>query len=402
MTLVASDRADLIELTRSLIRIPSVYRPSSDPPQTELAVAELVREFAVSIGAVVDWSEPAPRRPVVIATIDLGSPGRTLLYEAHTDTVTEGDHSQWDHDPFSGDLDGDWIHGRGAIDTKGNVAAALIAARALCRSPQGLAGRIVLCFPCDEEDQMIGIKAFVAAGGADGIDAAIICEPEENRVCTMQKGAMRWRIDVNGKMAHGAMPREGANPIPALAAALAELQAMDQEVARLHGRHPFLGWPSVTPTIVRAPAAGEPQVNVVPASAWVGIDVRTIPGQDHRDLNDQARARLDAVPTEPEVTMRLNVVEDRPWTQTPADAAIVLAAKDAVAEVTRAAALVDGVPGTTDGTYLHLAGVPIVTIGAGNREMPHQANERVSCTELLVTAQIYEAIGRRFLGTAHD
>jgi succinyl-diaminopimelate desuccinylase len=176
---------------------------------------------------------------------------------------------------------------------------------------------------------------------------------------------------------------------------VAGIQAAERE---RHGRHATLGWPTLTPTIVQAPAVGEAQINVVPDGCFVAIDVRTIPGQDHGRLVDEVRASLERLRADdPAIDARLEVIEDRPWTETSEADPLVAAVAEAVRRETGQDPVFDGVPGTTDGTYLHLAGVPIVTIGAGRRDLPHQANEQVEITELATTARIYRTAALLYL-----
>ena len=82
---------------------------------------------------------------------------------------------------------------------------------------------------------MLGAKHFVASGLAADVDGAIVCEPEAGEICAVAKGALRLRVDFTGKMAHGAMPHHGRNPIQAVAALLVALRALE---ADLQGPHP--------------------------------------------------------------------------------------------------------------------------------------------------------------------
>jgi succinyl-diaminopimelate desuccinylase len=389
---------EAVRLTRELVRIPSVYRPRQSPPATETAVADYVEAYLRDLGLAVVREEPEPGRPVLMTEIDSGRPGRTLLFEAHLDTVTEGDPTVWIHDPFAAELHEGILHGRGTTDTKGNLAAALAALRSLVQDAGPFAGRVVFCAPCDEEDRMLGIKHFIATGRAADIDGAIICEPEENHVCVAQKGAMRVGLTFSGRMAHGAMPYAGVNPIPRAASAVAAIAKIEAEEQDRHGSHPTLGWPTLTPTILQAPITGDPQFNVIPDSCFVAVDIRTIPGQDHELLIDRLRAAFDRLAAaDHDFNVRLEVLEDRPWTETSVDDPLVVALAEAVRQETGSEPIFDGVPGTTDGTYLHLAGVPIVTTGAGRRDLPHQANEWVSVDELAATARIYRRGALLFL-----
>ncbi len=282
------DTDALVAFTRDLVRIPSVYDPArglSEQPAAELVEAQM-RAFGWS--PIVDVV--ADGRPNVIAVLDgdRDRPGRTLMFEGHTDVVTEGDERAWSVDPFGAELRDGRIYGRGSADMKSGVAAMLFAADAVVRSGS-FPGRLVVAALVDEEGMMAGVRDFVARGHADGIDGAICCEPEGGEICHAAKGALRLRIDLTGKMAHGAMPFEGRNPNRAAAAVIAALTDLERRLQDAHDEHEHLGTTWITPTVLRA---GEPaQMNVLPAQAALWIDVRTIPGVEHDALVGGCRRR---------------------------------------------------------------------------------------------------------------
>ena len=391
------DEDELIRLTRELVRIKSVYRPEAEDGNEERA-ARFVAGYLRKMGLQVHYEEVVPGRPNVIALLDFRRPGKTPLFEAHTDVVTEGDPEAWSHDPFGAVMENGRIYGRGACDTKGNLAAAISAVRAIKRSGADLAGKIILCIPCDEEGMMIGIKDFIRRGWARGVDGAIICEPEENQLCIAQKGAMRVLVRTYGKMAHGAMPLTGINPNTRMARLLLELEKLERRERERVGEHPYLGWPSITPTILRSPVKGEPQINVVPDQCEAALDIRTVPGQEHESLRRQMEEILDDLGKEdPHFKASIEVIEERPWTETDKENGIVVAVAEAYREITGREPVYNGVPGATDGTFLHLAGVPIVTTGAGDRHIPHHADEYVEIDELIETTKIYCLAALKFL-----
>ena len=125
----------------------------------------------------------------MIATIDGDRPGRTLLFEGHTDVVTEGDEDAWSVDPFGAELRDGRIYGRGSADMKSGVAAMLFAADAVVRAGS-FPGRLVVAALVDEEGMMSGVRDFVARGRADGIDGAICCEPEGGEICHRRQGRL--------------------------------------------------------------------------------------------------------------------------------------------------------------------------------------------------------------------
>jgi succinyl-diaminopimelate desuccinylase len=391
------DRGELIRFTRELVRIPSVFCPK-DPEGNEARVARYVADYLDGEGFEVRMEEVSSGRPNVWALWRGDRSGKTLLFEGHTDVVTEGRAEEWRYPPFGAELVGSRLYGRGSCDTKGNLAAAVMAVRAIKDSGVPFAGRLLLCHPVDEEGMMSGIKHFIRQGHAEGVDGAVICEPEENQLCVAQKGAMRVEVTVRGKMAHGAMPLSGVNPVTRAARFVVAVEALEQEEIARYGEDPLLGYPSITPTILLGPAGGEPQINVIPASAYVALDVRTVPGQSHTEIVARLKDRLAGLKAEdPDFEAELEVIEERPPTETEMDDPLVRAMTAAYTQLTGRPPRYNGVPGATDGTFLHAwADVPVVTTGAGDRAIPHHRDEWVDVDELLMTCRLYAATAMYF------
>ena len=386
------DREQLVRLAGDLVRISSVYRPE-EAGGNEGNAAGFVADYLRNSGFEVRTEEVAPRRPNVWAMWEGDRPGKSLLFEAHTDVVTEGSAEEWEHPPFAAERMGGRLYGRGACDTKGNLAAAVVAVRAIRDSGVSFPGTLILCHPVDEEGMMTGIKAFIENGHAEGVDAAVICEPEENQICTSQKGALRVEVAVRGRMAHGAMPLSGVNPVTRAARFVVAVEELEREEVERHGEDPFLGYPSLTPTILRGPDCGDPQINVIPASAYVALDIRTVPAQSHEELVGRLKDVLARLRSEdPDFDATLEVIEERPPTETPKDESLVGAMAKAYEHLTGEEPRYNGVPGATDGTFLSAwAGIPIVITGAGKREVPHHADEWVDEDELLAACKLYAA-----------
>jgi len=386
------EREELASFARELVRIPSVYRPE-EAEGSEERVARFLADYLEREGFEVHTEDVAPGRPNVWAVWEGEGQGKTLLFEGHTDVVTEGRAEDWSYPPFAAELVEGRIYGRGACDTKGNLAAAIMAVRAIKDSGVPFPGRLILCHPVDEEGMMTGIKAFIERGHAEGVDAAIICEPEENQLCVTQKGALRVEVTVRGRMAHGAMPLSGLNPVTRAARFVVAVEELERGEMERHGEDPYLGYPSLTPTILMGPDAGEPQINVIPASAYVALDIRTVPGQSHEEIVrglEEIIARLES--EDPDFDAEMEVIEERPWTETPVEEPLVRAMAAAYTELTAEEPRYNGVPGATDGTFLNFwANIPIVTTGAGEREIPHHRDEWVSVDELLTTCRLYAA-----------
>jgi succinyl-diaminopimelate desuccinylase len=384
---------DAVALTQALVRIPSVNRPEEG--LSEAKAAAFVAEWMRGRGWEPLVEEVAPGRPNVVCLLEGDAPGPTLLFEGHTDVVTEGARELWSVDPFGGEIRDGRLYGRGAADMKAGVAAMLFAAAAVERSGR-FPGRIVVAALADEEGMMLGAKRFCTGETAAGVDAAIVCEPEGWEVCTAQKGALRLRLDARGKMAHGAMPQHGVNPAPALAAFVEAVGRHERRLQDEHGTHPTLGPTYLTPTVIRA--GDELQLNVIPALAWLAVDVRTSPAVDHAELVVRLRAEAERIAGETGVQLELSIVDDRPSTETPADEAVVRAVVDAHRERFGEPPAYGGVPGATDGTILWRdLGIPVVVYGPGGKWIAHQVDEYVEVDEIGDYAELYADAALRFL-----
>jgi succinyl-diaminopimelate desuccinylase len=400
LSLVDEDK--VIRWTQELVRIPSVYRPEKG--EAEEPAARWVEARLKEIGLETTFEVVEPGRPNVIGLWRGAEGGKTLMFEGHTDVVTEGDVTQWTYPPFEARIVDGKMYGRGANDMKGGLVAAICAIKAIVESGVQLGGDILIGAMCDEEGHMMGIKHFVEQGWADNVDAAIICEPEENHLCISQKGVMWVRVTATGKMAHGAMPLTGVNaayPIAEFLVAMRELEAA--QIAQ-HGKHEFLGQPSITPTILRSPVRGEPQNNVMPAQTEVVLDIRLIPGQSPQEIEAQIEAACDAVHAKDEgVTFEVDVLETRAPTATDRDEPVVKVLDQAYRDLTDKEPVYGGVPGSTDGTILNSrAGVPIVTCGPGDIYIPHHVDEWLGLDELIEATKLYVLATLRFLGVAEE
>ena len=177
---------------------------------------------------------------------------------------------------------------------KSGLAAAMVAAAAFKRAGVGLRGKLVVGALVDEEDGMIGVRHLCETAVGRELDAAIICEPEENELCLEQRGVVWARFRVRGKMAHGAMPEAGINPdrVPRPAAGRAP-PALERRLRKACEKSRYLRPPTVTPTIIQGPPprVGVPQSNVIPAVAETTFDIRLTPGIG----DDGIRAELEAI-----------------------------------------------------------------------------------------------------------
>jgi len=393
------DKNELVELTRNLIKIDSVIRPETG--NTEAKVVEFIANWIrTELELEPEINEVLPGRENIILKIDSGRPGKTLMFEGHTDVVSEGVISLWKHDPFGAVIEDGKIYGRGSCDMKAGVAVNLLTVKAMLKSKVEFSGRIILGILCDEEDLMLGVQDFIKQGHADNVDACLVSEPEENQLCISMKGALRIKLTVHGKMAHGAMPLAGINPNTRLAWIILAFQEYEESLKEEFGEDEYLGWPSVTFTVIQSPPPPEPpQLNVMPGESVAYVDIRTIPGQDHKEIKEALGNILKELGNQdPDFNVTMDYLADKPVVSMSKDEPIVLTAAAVYKDLTGKEPVYNGVPGATDGTYLRdLKGIPCLVNGPGPRHIPHQTDEYVEIDELVESLKLYVLTTYRFL-----
>jgi acetylornithine deacetylase len=189
-----------LTLLRDLVAIDSV-NPSLVPgAKGEGMAAEAVAAHMRKLGLDVHLQEAAPGRPNVIGVLAGSSPGRSLMFCGHIDTVgVEGMRSPFDPREIDGRL-----YGRGSQDMKGGIAAMIDAARVA--SQRGLrAGRLIVAVVVDEEYESIGADALVREWSAD---AAVVTEPTDLQIGVAHKGFAWLEIETRGRSAHGSRPAD--------------------------------------------------------------------------------------------------------------------------------------------------------------------------------------------------
>jgi succinyl-diaminopimelate desuccinylase len=392
------DTEEMIRFVQDLVQVDSVYDPEIEGAD-EARLTEFIADFLRKENFEVHLDEVVPGRTNIVAFLRGEPGGKTILLEGHQDVVSVGNREEWTHDPFGAEIverDGKQVlYGRGSNDTKGNLGAAIFAAKAIKDSGIPFKGNVLLCIPVDEEGLMIGVKHFLKKGWGKNVDAAIVCEPEEKRLCVFQKGALRFLVTFHGVQCHGAMPLSGNDPNWGVARFITELRQLENFEKDRLGAHEFLKWPSFTPTVIRSPAVGVGQLNVVPATATLALDIRTVPGQDHAAITRQIHGIVDRLSRQfPDgddgFHATIEQLDDRPWTEISRDHPVVQAAAKAYREVMGREEIYDGVPGATDGTFLQAWGnIPVVVTGAGDRQIPHHVDEWLEVDDLVEAAKIF-------------
>ncbi|MCB2225660.1 MAG: M20 family metallopeptidase [Desulfarculaceae bacterium] len=365
---------DPLELTQRLIRL-----NTCNPPGDEGPAVELLSPLLAQAGFELAVSEFAPGRPSLVATLRFG-PEPPLMMTGHLDTVAVQGQA-WASDPFSGEIKNGLIHGRGASDMKSGVAAMVWAAIRLA-AERPAKGGLVLALTAGEETSCLGAEHL--AGRPEllgGAGAVLVAEPTANRLMFGHKGALRLRLDFQGKAAHGSMPELGDNAIHKAAAAVMKLAAFSFSAPP----HPILG----RATLNVGTISGGRAANVVPDHAEMGLDLRLLPGMEPAAVKDEIAALLG-----PEAKISAGADSQALWTD-PEDP-WARSVRGIIAGRRGAEPPVAGATYFTDGWALSraLGGAPALILGPGLPGQAHVIDETCPVANIAEAAEDYLAIAQ--------
>jgi acetylornithine deacetylase len=275
----AVDRSFIETVVRDLVRIDSVNPSLSPGGAGEREVADYTAHVLEGMGLRVARYEPAPGRVSVTGVLAGRGGGRSLMLNAHYDTVgVEGMT-----DPFSGEIRDGRLYGRGAYDMKGALGACVGAVKALVDGGVRLDGDLMIAAVADEEDASLGTRDLADRVHVDG---AVVTEPTALDLCVAHKGFVWIEVEVEGRAAHGSKPELGIDANVRMGRVLTSLAGL---IADLGERppHPLVGPPSLHV----ATLSGGTGLSTYAARSIAGIERRTIPGE----TEEQVLAEVDAV-----------------------------------------------------------------------------------------------------------
>lgn len=381
------ERERVVDLLRTLVQI-----PSENPPGNEAPMAAAVRSHCERVGLEVSEYEAEANRPNLIARWSAGE-GPTVAFCSHLDVVPAGDPGGWAHEPFGADIDAGRLHGRGASDAKGPMAAALEAVTALRASGVELEGTLELELVSDEETMGFKGAGYLVERGIVAPDFAIVGEPTSLRVVHAQRGAHWFQITTHGKAAHGSAPERGASAIRHMAEIIMRLEETLPQVS-----HRVLGGPSVSVGTI----AGGSKVNMVPARCTIEVDRRSIPGESAEQVQASIGAAVElARETFPELDATVELALSAQPFEVAEDARIVTEVAGAAAEVTGNESGLMGFRGASDARFLAEAGTQVVVCGPGQIELAHTSRESIDLGELEHGALVYALAFARLLAPSH-
>jgi acetylornithine deacetylase len=323
---------DLTELTAQLVGIDSVNPALVPGGSGEREIALFVAEWCERVGLEVELV--GDERPSVVATRRGSGGGRSLLLNAHLDTVGVAGMVA----PHAPRVENGRLYGRGAYDMKGALAAILIVAAGV----RDLRGDLIVTAVADEELASIGTEAVLERVLAD---AAIVPEPTELQLAVAHRGFVGFELETQGVAAHGSRPDLGVDAIVKMGHVLVALEQLDQRLSS-GPLHPLAGTGSVHASLIE----GGQELSSFPARCLLTGERRTIPGETAADVERELRQLAG------DATMR--VIASREPYEAPVGHPFV----ELVARVAGTRDLV-GAPFWTDAALIAGAGIPTVLYG---------------------------------------
>lgn len=369
---------DVEELVANLVVINSVNPDLVPGGAGEAEIAGFVADWLRHAGLDVELDEAAPGRVSVVGIARGSGGGRSLMLNAHMDTVGVEGMAQ----PFEPVVRDGRLYGRGAYDMKGSLAACMLAASRLTGA--GVRGDVIVTAVADEEFASIGCQSVLKRWSAD---AAIVTEPTALRVCVAHKGFMWLEIETHGRAAHGSRPAEGVDAIVKMGPTLAALGELTDSLAE--HTHPLVGAPSLHASLIE----GGQELSSYPERCLLQVERRTTPGETAADVVAEFEALVErSRAADPSLRIELRPGLVREPFEVPHDADVVTTLQRAVAAGGRDAEVFGDTP-WMDGALCQAAGIPTVVFGPGGAGA-HAVEEWVELADVAACADVLEATAR--------
>ena len=383
---------DALGIAQALLRCPSVTPADGGALDALQAVLD-AHGFTTHR---VPFAEPGT------VTIDnlyarIGSGAPYLLFAGHTDVVPPGDRAAWRYDPFAGLVSDGVLHGRGAQDMKGGIAAFAAAALATIAEDGPPRGSIGFLITGDEEGPAVnGTTKLLrwAHGRGERFDHCIVGEPTAqahpgDTIKIGRRGSLNGRITATGRQGHVAYPSKADNPIPAL------LRVLEALAAPLDG-----GTVHFEPSnlVVTTIDVGNAATNVIPGVATAAFNVRFNETWTAETLAATLKGRVEDAAGTAEVTLVI-LANDAPSFLTPSSPFTDLVAAAVAAQTGFHPTFSTG-GGTSDARFIQRY-CPTIELGLVGDRM-HMVDECVPVSDLVGLTAIYRGILTSYFGHPQD
>ncbi|KPF84916.1 hypothetical protein IP70_13990 [alpha proteobacterium AAP38] len=379
----------VLSILSDLIAIPSTF-----PPGDTAAICAYAADRLEKVGYQVQvLHRDRPQIANVVAEWAGAEPGPTLMFNAHADTVGIGERAMWETEPLVATLIEGRVHGLGAGNCKGSMAAQLWLAEQVAQRGGPARGKIVFTFCGDEENLGPDGAFYLREIGAVKPDMLVVGTQTENQLITAERGVMWVEVTARGLSAHAGNPAAGDSAILRLMRVMTHIDAVMAE--RLRDRRVGDQQSTMNIGIFR----GGENTNVVPNLARVEIDRRLLPEEKIVEAFAEIEALVLAHLEADHLSCRL--LTGTNGFRAPHDGPLVSALCAAIKGVTGAPARFLKDTGASDGRYFADDGIEIVNFGPGAGWQGHKANEYLPLDELVAATAILEGVVERVLGVGN-
>jgi acetylornithine deacetylase len=370
------DHAYLVDTLTNLVRINSINPNLVPTGPGEAEIAAYITNALHKLDLEVATHEPEPGRPSVVGTLKGSGGGRSLMLNAHVDTVGVDDML----DPFSATIRDGKLYGRGAYDMKGSLAACMTAVKGLIKAGATLAGDVMIAAVADEEYASLGTSEVIKHYHIDG---AIVTESTELDIAIAHRGFMHLEVETIGRAAHGSRFEEGIDANMRMGYFLAELDKLEKDLRNREG-HSLIGPPSLHAGVLK----GGEGPSTYAASCKLQIERRTIPGEAEKQVVDEMQTIIDRLTAaDPTFKAILKTLIVRDAFEVDPKLTVVQVLRQAATEVLGKQPKLVGQPYWMDTALLAEAGVETVAmgpVGAG----AHSKEEWVDLESVAKMAQV--------------
>jgi acetylornithine deacetylase len=405
---IRDNKEKLVKLIQDLVRIPSV---SGEEDEIQKFIYEKLNKLDLKPKLIypnvevlrndIDYFETTSfvkfgykNRPNVAGTLPGTGNGRSICLSGHVDVVSPEPVEHWNHDPWGGEVEGDFIYGRGSADMKAGVASTIFALQAFKETGIKLNGDVYIETTIDEEDGGIGGNLYMRLTQPKP-DAAIIPEPGSYAISVASAGVMYFRVIVIGLPAHAATAHFGVNAIEKIVPIIEALKSLNEErQKKIHYQYaevdPTMKGKATTLNIGVIRAGDWP--STVPALCTLECRIGFPPGETREEVMNQVEntvqkiVKKDKWLQEHPPQIEWFGWKARPHEQNPEDPFVKLLDKK-IQEASGTKPIYSGGTAGLDARFFVNNGIPAVSFGPLGERI-HSIDERVSISSTLKTTEI--------------
>ena len=365
-----TDNKFLLDTLTELVKIDSRNPSLSLDAPGELECAKFVYNVLKELGLTVKIHEIAPNRANVVGVIKGRGSGKTLLLNAHLDTVgTDGMDN-----PFNPFVKDGMLYGRGSCDMKGSLAAIITVAKTLIDNEIKLDGDLIIAAVADEEYTSIGSLDLVKNYSAD---AAIVTEFTDLELVRAHRGYIWYDIETLGRAAHGSDREWGIDANMHMGRFLFELDKLEKRL-QSQPRHSLVGTPTLHASILK----GGTDISTYSAKCNLKVERRTVPGEQEPKITKELQDIADKLSSEDkDFKATVKPFIRRPYFETDKNAEIVRTAEEVLDGYFNKKCEHKGVGLWADSAIFSGAGIETILLGPSG-EGAHENRECVNIQSL--------------------